>query len=274
MKFHLNRKSRERIEGFDSLREQAGAEAEKQKAEPLSFAVCGLTDVGKVRRTNQDSLVMEDSLAGVADGMGGHLGGETASSLCRDTLCAFLRGKTPDKETLVQGVNRANAAVFERSESDSSVRGMGTTLCVMWIGKERLYVAHVGDSRCYRFAAGELTQVTKDHSMVMEMVRAGIIKREDAASHPMRNVITRAVGTDPEVDADILDFPLVKDDLWLLCSDGLHGMVSDEDMAAILAGEGDIEEKARKLLDAALEGGGHDNVSVVLVSVTGGEAAK
>ena len=266
MKFHMNRKSRERIEGFDSLRERT---EKKQEEEARGFTVVALTDIGMVRRTNQDSLIHEGRLAGVADGMGGHLGGETASTLCRDTLCEYLRGKTPDRDTLLQGVEHANAAVFERSQEDESVHGMGTTLCVLWIGDKELFLAHVGDSRCYRFSEGKLSQVTDDHSMVMEMVRAGILTPEAAAVHPMRNVITRAVGTDADVDVDTKVFPRVDGDLWLLCSDGLHGMVSDDEMAEILGGEAPDAEKGQQLLDKALAAGGHDNVSLVLVRITG-----
>ena len=119
---------------------------------------------------------------------------------------------------LREGVEKANAAVFERSEEDPSVHGMGTTLCVLWIGDEELFLAHVGDSRCYRFSEGKLAQITDDHSMVMEMVRAGILTAEAAAVHPMRNVITRAVGTDPAVDVDLKTFPRVDGELWLLCA--------------------------------------------------------
>ena len=270
MKFHMNRKSRERIEGFDSLRERAET---KQEEEARGFSVVALTDIGMVRRTNQDSLIREGRLAGVADGMGGHLGGETASALCRDTLCEFLRGKIPEGELLREGVQKANAAVFERSETDMSVHGMGTTLCVLWIGDKELFLAHVGDSRCYRFSEGKLTQVTDDHSMVMEMVRAGVLTPEAAAVHPMRNVITRAVGTDPEVDVDLKTFPRTEGELWLLCSDGLHGMVSDEEMAEILGGDAPDAEKGQQLLDKALAAGGHDNVSLVLVRI-GGEVAQ
>ena len=268
MKFHMNRKSRDRIEGFDSMRERA---EKQQETEAQGFTVIALTDIGMVRRSNQDSLIHEGRLAGVADGMGGHLGGETASSLCRDTLCEYLRGKTPDRDTLLQGVEHANAAVFERSNEDITVHGMGTTLCVMWIGDKELFLAHVGDSRCYRFSSGTLTQVTDDHSMVMEMVRAGVLTAEAAAVHPMRNVITRAVGTDADVETDLMTFPRVDGDLWLLCSDGLHGMVSDEDMAAILGGDAPDTEKVQQLMDAALAAGGHDNISIVLVRIGSGE---
>ena len=301
MKFRITRKSRDRIEAFDSLREPKQSapetpakEAPAQDASPLAapapvqprgsapavfrksgdFSVCALTDIGMVRRTNQDCLVCEGPVAGVADGMGGHLGGETASALCRDTLLGELRGKAAGPDVLRKAVARANAVVYERSESDETVRGMGATLCVLWIGESRLYVAHVGDSRCYRFSAGTLTQVTDDHSMVMEMVRAGVLTAEAAAVHPMRNVITRAVGTDPEADADILDFPRVKGDLWLLCSDGLHGMIGDTEITAVLAGDGADADKARKLMDAALAAGGHDNISLALVRIERGEAAE
>ncbi len=270
MKFHLNRRSRERIERFDGAKERG---QDRQEAEARGFSVVALTDIGMVRRTNQDSLIHAGSLAGVADGMGGHLGGETASALCRDTLVEALRGKTPEAQALKEAVAQANRAVYERSMADERVHGMGTTLCVLWVGADRVWLAHVGDSRCYRYAGGVLTQVSDDHSMVMEMVRAGILTAEQAAVHPMRNMITRAVGTDAEVEPDILDFPRTEGDLWLLCSDGLSGMVDDAGIAEILGGDCPDAEKAQQLLDAALAAGGHDNISVVLVRVDRGGAS-
>ena len=257
----------------DSRREKNGAPApEAAQAPATGFAVVCRTDIGKVRRSNQDSVIEAGALVGVADGMGGHQGGETASAMARDALMDALRDKAPDAESLAAGIREANAAVFARAEAEDSLRGMGTTMTVLWLGAREAFVGQVGDSRCYRYAGGALTQITNDHSMVMEMARAGIITAEEAATHPMRNVITRAVGTDPMVEPDLFVLPRAKDDLWLVCSDGLHGMVSDKDIAAVLASKDTDEKKADRLMAAALENGGHDNISLVLLrDLTGGE---
>ncbi len=279
MKIHMNRKSRERIERFDSHAElAAGRPADAAPAEERAreeekpcesraqgLAVCALTDIGMVRRSNQDSLICAGNLFGVADGMGGHLGGEIASGLARDTLVARLKGAEPSEEALRAGIDAANSAVFVRSEEDPDVHGMGTTMTVLWFGAESVILGHVGDSRCYRLTGGRLEQVTRDHSMVMEMVRAGVLTAEQAAVHPMRNVITRAVGTDPETEADVQTLPRTPGALWLVCSDGLHGMVGDAEIGEILKGEGEDSDRAHRLLEAALTAGGHDNISLVLV---------
>lgn len=282
MKIHLDRTSRKRIESFDSLQENtsgrgaapqdAGTPAEAADTAAASrcgVSVCALTDIGMVRRTNQDSLICAGNVFGVADGMGGHLGGEIASGMARDTILQRLRGQVPSEEGLRAGINAANCAVFARSEEDPDVRGMGTTMTVLWFGEDEIFLGHVGDSRCYRFADGRLEQVTDDHSMVMEMVRAGVLTVEQAAVHPMRNVITRAVGTDPETDVDVRVLPRRPGTLWLVCSDGLHGMVSDAEIAEILSAEGEDSDRAHHLLEAALTAGGHDNISLVLVREEG-----
>ncbi|MBR4459119.1 MAG: Stp1/IreP family PP2C-type Ser/Thr phosphatase [Clostridia bacterium] len=284
-RFRLNRSSRKRIESFDTVQESAAQRpASDTAAEPAAentapeipeeeapvsvrdgLAVCALTDIGMVRRSNQDSLICSGSLFGVADGMGGHLGGEIASGLARDTLIEKLADREPSEEALLSGIAAANCAVYARSEEDESVRGMGTTMTVLWFGEEDIILGHVGDSRCYRYADGKLEQVTDDHSMVMEMVRAGILTEEQAAVHPMRNVITRAVGTDPETDVDVKTLRRCPGTLWLVCSDGLHGMITDAEITEILARDTEDSDRAHQLLDAALTAGGHDNISLVLV---------
>ncbi len=268
-RFRLIRKVTQRT----GEKENTPAEVRAKAAEG-SFASVARTDIGLVRRSNQDSLIEAGALVGVADGMGGHQGGETASALARDALIAALKDAVPGPEALEAGIRDANAAVYRRAEEEESLHGMGTTLTVLWLGSREAYVGQVGDSRCYRYADGALAQITDDHSMVMEMARAGVITVEEAASHPMRNVITRAVGTDETVEPDLFVLPRAKDDLWLVCSDGLHGMIGDEDIAAVLASGDPDDVKADKLLAAALMGGGHDNVSLVLLrDLTGGEVS-
>ncbi len=222
------------------------------------------TDVGKVRQVNQDAVLDTPPLFGVADGMGGHKGGEIASALCRDGLISFLEGKKADHELLEKAVKLINRRIYIQSTENASLQGMGTTLTVLWAGSDTAFIAHVGDSRCYLFRDHKLTQLTNDHSMVMEMYRAGILTKEQAAVHPMRNVITRAIGTDRSIEVDILENKRRKDDVYLICSDGLYGQVPEERMQTILT-EMPLEEAADTLLRETLEAGAPDNVSFVLL---------
>lgn len=222
------------------------------------------THVGNVRSSNQDALIEGEMLFGVADGMGGHKGGETASAEARDGLLKLLKDKTPTIEALRQAVEEINLSLYCQQQQDEKLSGMGTTLTALWFSERYVYVAQVGDSRAYRMRGGKLQQMTSDHSLVAELVRSGVLTPEQAADHPMRNVITRAVGTEDTVDVDILVEERQKGDLWLVCSDGLYGMTTDDAMEAILKGNA-AEKCPQKLINAALNGGGHDNVSVVVV---------
>ncbi|MBR6029378.1 MAG: Stp1/IreP family PP2C-type Ser/Thr phosphatase [Clostridia bacterium] len=241
------------------------AAAEAAENQPV-LASAALTDIGLVRANNQDTPLNASPVFGVCDGMGGHRGGEIASALAAEVLLAALQPQSPSSAALSEAVTAANRAVFDKAQADEELSGMGTTLTVVWMSPEEAYIAHVGDSRCYLLRGGELRQLTDDHSIVMEMVRAGIITPEQAEGHPMRNIITRAVGTDETVEADLLSERRAPDDVWLICSDGLHGMVSEDFIRETLSAEGRSPEKAaRILLDAALAAGGRDNVSVVVV---------
>lgn len=230
-----------------------------------------LTDVGKVRASNQDALVEGENLIGVADGMGGHNGGETASTGARDALGELLRGKEPSAEALREAIAEVNARLFRQQKQEASLAGMGTTLTVLWLGKEQIFLGHVGDSRAYRLREGVMEQMTRDHSLVAELCRAGVLTQEQAENHPMRNVITRAVGTEEGIEADIIPCERRKGDRWLVCSDGLHGMVSDQDIQKHLAA-GDPQSACRKLIDLANKAGGHDNVSVAILHDQEGRA--
>ncbi len=227
--------------------------------------VCHRTHQGLVRASNQDNWLAEASLFGVADGMGGHRGGETASRVALEVFQKAIGKKKPDATHIRRAVEAANRRVYDMSQEDESLQGMGTTMSMVWVGKQKLFIAHVGDSRVYRFRNGELTQITEDHSFVAELVRNSIITPEMAKTHPHRNIITRAVGVDPMVEVDVLEEELQKDDLWLICSDGLHGIVEDEEIRQTLA-DLELEEAAERLLAMALEGGGYDNVTFVLIS--------
>ncbi len=240
---------------------------QKHTADAAPAAICaGLTDVGKVRAVNQDCLVIDESVKvyGVADGMGGHNGGETASAGARDGVIQGLQGKAPSLDALRSAIEEANAALFRRQAEDEKLAGMGTTLSVLWLSDHFAYLGHVGDSRIYLMRNGEFSQMTDDHSLVGELVRQGHLTPEEAENHPMKNVILRAVGTEETIDVDLAVEERMPGDVWLICSDGLHGMVPDQEMAEVLRSNAP-DKAARLLMDAALEAGGRDNISVVIL---------
>jgi len=265
-KFRFTKDTMKRLTDFIRRKEEQPAAEEASVPEKPGVQVCALTDVGKVRAVNQDALVVDEELLlyGVADGMGGHNGGETASAGARDGVIAALQGKEPSLDALRDAITAANAAIFQQQAADESLSGMGTTLSVIWMSEHFVYLGHVGDSRVYRFREGKLEQMTDDHSLVGELVRAGYLTPEQAENHPNKNVILRAVGTEEGIDIDLAVEERKPGDLWLICSDGLHGMVKDDKMEAILS-VNTAEAAANILMDAALAAGGRDNISVVLV---------
>lgn len=270
-KFHFTKDPLKRLTEF--IRNRESGAAQKKQAKKAGIQVHALTDVGKVRAVNQDALVVDESihLYGVADGMGGHNGGETASAGARDGMIAALQGKDASLEALRDAVVQVNADLFRQQAGDEKLAGMGTTLSVIWMSGHFVYLGHVGDSRVYRFREGKLEQMTDDHSLVGELLRAGYLTPEQAENHPNKNVILRAVGTEEGIDIDLAVEERKPGDLWLICSDGLHGMVSDKRMEAIL-GVNAPESAVKLLMDAALAAGGRDNISVVLVQ--DGEVAR
>ena len=221
------------------------------------------THKGLVRPTNQDAILIKDTLFGVADGMGGHLGGDTASRLAMQVIENMLTDKLPSETVLRIGVEAANRRVFERQKHDASLKGMGTTLTLLWENEKQVLIAHVGDSRAYLLRDGKLTCVTNDHSVVGEMVRSNAITPEEARVHPYRNVITRAIGTAAMVEVDLQSMDKQSGDIWLACSDGLYNKIEDKEIETILL-ETAQEEAAEKLLELALERGAEDNVSILL----------
>lgn len=236
----------------------------------------GATDVGQLRSVNQDSMLLGPDLFVVADGMGGHQGGEVASALAIETVSDRSFG--PDVGELVTAVEDANETVFERSAQDPSLSGMGTTFVGIAIvevdSQERLGIVNVGDSRAYQLTSGQLVQITDDHSLVGELVRDGRLSREEARTHPQKNIVTRAVGIDERVEVD--DFVVVPHtgDRYLLCSDGLTDEVEERDIAVVLRTIQEPDEAARELVRRANEHGGRDNITIVIVDVVdaGGEA--
>ena len=221
------------------------------------------THKGLVRSDNQDAILTKDHLFGVADGMGGHLGGETASRLAVQVIDNMLSGKKPSENTIRIGVEAANRRVYERQRYDFALHGMGTTLTVVWEGDHHVYIAHVGDSRAYLFRGGTLKQVTDDHSVVGEMLRNHTITPAEAKIHPYRNVITRAVGTSAVIEVDLTHLEKQDGDVWLICSDGLCNMIEDLEIQSVLS-DNTGDDAVNKLLEMSLERGAEDNVSIIL----------
>ncbi len=227
------------------------------------------TDVGRVREGNEDAFAIEPPLYAVADGMGGHRGGEVASQLALQTVVERFRA---GQGSLADQVQAANRAVYERSATDRKVTGMGTTLTAATVAGDRAHLAHVGDSRAYLLRAGALRQLTEDHTLVNRMLKAGEITEREAAVHPHRNVILRALGQDPDVAIDEQDVGLIEGDRLLLCSDGLTVMVPEDQLQAILeATAGAPQEAAERLVRAANGAGGIDNITVVVLDVLEGD---
>ena len=274
-KFNLKGTVVERMKGIQR-QEVKPPEAEAAKTAEASEMNAGFTekqgilrfawrtDVGRLRKNNQDAVILGNGLAGVADGMGGHKGGEIASAGLRDGLLRETKDCLPDAEKLQQAVSAANRELWEQQEKDISLSGMGTTLTVIWPDEKEMIIGQVGDSRAYLLRNDELIQVTEDHSMVADMVRKGVLTEEQAACHPMRNYITRAVGTEETIAVDITKHDRKQGDRWLICSDGMYGMVSKDELCRLMK-TGDLEETAEHMLRAALEGGGKDNISLVLL---------
>ena len=236
-----------------------------------------LSDTGRKRRHNEDTYVLGPPVFAVVDGMGGANAGEVASALAAEALREGPReGDTGEGavETLIQ---EANQRVYRRSAEDSATSGMGTTLTVALLEDGRVRFGHVGDSRAYLFRDGELVQLTEDHSLVGELVRSGRLAPEEAESHPQRSVITRALGTDPEVDVDTFTQETRSGDIFLLCSDGLYSMVDDARILALVErNRGDLDAAARALISAANKAGGDDNITVVAfeIAAPGEETAR
>lgn len=229
-----------------------------------------VSDRGLVRQSNEDSYLLRKGLYAVCDGMGGARAGEVASEMACLGLVGLDPASAGEKELRTAVVN-SNQAIVSRSLAEDHLLGMGTTLTAAMFKDGSLLLAHVGDSRAYLFRAGDLVQLTRDHSWVGEMVRRGELTAEQAAVHPHRSVITRALGTDREVDPDITEVDIAEGDRILLCSDGLTGMVTEAEIAALLAEHDAPQPAAEALTKAALAGGGEDNVTVLVVDVMPGE---
>ena len=229
------------------------------------------THIGKVRASNQDAILVcpgKYGLYGVADGMGGHKAGDVASKIAVAVTEKALKNAHPSVELLRSAIQEANLAIYEEQLGNPDYSGMGTTMTLIWEDDDRVLLGHVGDRRAYCIREKAIRLISLDHSMVAEMVRRGVLTEEEARVHPYRNIITRALGTDETVEVDVEELEKRPGDLYLLCSDGLSEYVQDEGMLYILRKHRGLEEAADVLLNLALEGGGRDNISLVLAEVT------
>lgn len=241
-----------------------------------------ITDVGKERKLNQDYVFTSEIPVGklanlfiVADGMGGHNAGDYASKYTVETIVEEIE-KSKDSspvKVLEKAIKRANTHIRQKSQESAGLNGMGTTVVAATIRDGEMCVANVGDSRLYVINQ-EIKQITEDHSLVEEMVRMGGIRREQARSHPKKNIITRAIGAEDELEIDFFQVKLEKGDFVLLCSDGLTNMIEDEEIRMILQGQRDIVEKAEALVATANNNGGKDNIAVILIEPFANEVNK
>ena len=233
-----------------------------------------MTHIGQRREMNQDYMYTSETAVGnlpnlflVADGMGGHAAGEYASRFTVEKLVEKIKesSQTEPVALMKEAVEQVNAMLLAEANADRAKAGMGTTIVAATVIGERLYAANVGDSRLYVINEESIKQITRDHSLVEEMVRLGEMNKEDAKDHPDKNIITRAIGVMPEVAPDFFEISLKDQDMILMCSDGLTNMINDIDIKKIVLGQRDIVEKAEKLVETANQNGGRDNITVVLV---------
>lgn len=240
----------------------------------------GNTDVGKVREVNQDSFAVSDLLGLyiVADGMGGHAAGEKASITSIGTAIDIFSSYDFENQKIVGNdenlsitdvikiaFKEANNRIIKESISSVHLQGMGTTQVMLVTNNNKAYLGSIGDSRIYLIKSGEIKQVTKDHSVVQDLIDQGLITSEEAKVHPYKNVITKCLGMQAEIEIDTREIELSKDDRLLLCSDGLTGLVDDDEIKNIVLSESDLNLSVKKLIDLANERGGHDNITVVIV---------
>lgn len=230
--------------------------------------VVSVSDTGRKRRHNEDAYVCAPPLFAIADGMGGAQAGEVASGLAASALEEHAGEQTGGEERVVALIREANRRVYDRAKEDISLSGMGTTLTLALVGRDRIAFGHVGDSRAYLLRDDVLEQITEDHSLVAELTRAGKLSVEEAESHPQRSVITRALGTEPDVDVDAFTVETLDGDVFMLCSDGLTSMVEDQVILEILQKRrGNLKQAARNLVTTANRNGGEDNITVLLFEI-------
>ncbi|MGI6679425.1 MAG: Stp1/IreP family PP2C-type Ser/Thr phosphatase [Dehalobacterium sp.] len=232
-----------------------------------------VSDVGLVRKNNEDSLWcdLDNQLFIVADGMGGSAAGEVASKMAINTVVHSISQSTNDtpSEILRQSFYQANNSIFQEARQHEEYSGMGTTLSALWIVDEKAYLCHVGDSRIYLVREGEIRLLTRDHSLVGELMREGGITEEQAMTHPQKNILTRALGCNAHVEVDIMELDTLAGDYFILCTDGLSNLIRSEEMVALLDQGKGLKAAADELLKLALARGGSDNITAILIYRTG-----
>lgn len=248
----------------------------------MSFRVkaCGLSDLGLVRQNNEDvwDRLPKDAFFVLADGMGGHQAGEIAAHEAVDALCSFVKGIIDDdqksprspkemEKAIRDAIKQVNHVVYDLSSSSPTLRGMGTTLCAIYVHDQHVIYGHVGDSRIYRLRHKKLKLLTKDHSLLRELVDLGQINEEQMSGFLYKNIITKAIGTEPQVEPTMHLSEIHDGDLYLMCTDGLTDLLSKENIEEIVNHTGSLEQRAHKLVDSAKEKGGHDNITVVLIQI-------
>lgn len=238
----------------------------------MNVAVGSATDTGRVRQANEDSYLTEPPLFAVADGMGGHVAGDVASSTAVETIKTMAQETPPsDDGSLSLYLKKANAEIHNRAKADPQLSGMGTTCTLLYLDGTTAHVAHVGDSRAYLLRNGEISQITEDHTLVERMVREGRLDRSEASNHPQRSVITRALGIDGDVEVDEVTIEVLEGDRLLLCSDGLTSMIEPEQVREVLISSPQAQQAAERLIEEANLAGGEDNITVVLLDIGSGD---
>lgn len=244
----------------------------------MTIISSGATDIGQKRKTNQDSICLFPKMHffAVADGMGGHNGGDIASQMSVKILPEFIeqnQKKMSPSELMTHSIQHVNRAIYDHGQEREELKGMGTTVSAMIFDGANVNIANVGDSRTYLISKKKIYQMTRDHSLVQEKLNMGIYDREGAKKDPQKNVLIRTVGFESEVEVDVYFYKVARNDIFLICSDGLHGKVSDEDIVFIInkfipdpakAGQKELDNTVRELIDQANANGGQDNISVIM----------
>ncbi len=246
---------------------------------PYKLLAFGLSDIGLVRQNNEDiwAALPEDGFFLLADGMGGHQAGEVAARETANMLCRIVRkkiapmreagGLADSKELMRRAIRHVNTLVYKLSRTQDELRGMGTTLCCLLFHEHSLIFAHVGDSRIYRFRDGKLQQLTSDHSLLRELVDQGQLNEREASDFVYKNIITKAIGTEPKVEPTVDTADVLPNDLYLMCSDGLSDLLTAQEIQAIIKAAATIQQAATQLVACANEKGGRDNITVVFTKV-------
>ncbi len=225
------------------------------------------TDQGKVREQNEDAYGYHDKLFVLADGMGGHQAGEIASAIAVQTILAMDFSNNSPAQTLREAVYQANQAILDSVEQNPGQYGMGTTVAILYFHENQAYYSHIGDSRIYRYSNGSLLQLTGDHSLVAELVKSGGLTEAEAKNHPQRNILTRALGTDVMPELEISQVPALNGDKFLLCSDGLCGLLEEPQIFKEISADDEPQTIVDNLVALANDAGGTDNITVILIEI-------